>query len=1074
MNLLGTGCEGRARTIALLLATASATGLMTATAARADEAAPGAVTALATDAAAAAAPAPAAPAAVQEIVVTGTHIRGVQAVGQPVTTLTDKEFKTAGAVTIGDLLETVPQITMIADSNVINGGGYVARDQNINIRNLSQKGTRTLLMIDGMRFPNQGNGGCQTDPSIIPQLAVERVDVLANGASAEYGSDAVAGVVNVVLKRRYQGLTTQFSYNQSQDIGGARATIAALFGKKWETPNGLSGDFTGSFEAYSTAHVSGGALPKLFTANFAIYGFDNRMQFANSMPAIVSAGNPSAVPGGPASFSLSGLNCSNCYSVPKGQNGQGLTWAQILANPGVGNEYNNFYDGWISPSQTRAGFTAAFDQEITPDVEFFADAWFNDRKTTMHSQSQGLSNYALPASYKNPFTPVGAPNNLVLNFDLTTENPIIVTTKELASRLDGGFNFNLPLMWKGKFTYAHSDIHEFNDSYGGPTKNNVIAALGGTTTAVAGTATTPAIPSYTKPAGIPYLDPFCDGQAFANCNSAATLAYISGYSYANEEEVVNEFNLTADGPIVHLPGGDLKAAFGALYTATTYSNMGIGTNANANAVLNITQANGTRYVGSTFFEFDIPVFGETFTAPLFKRLNIEVAARYDHYNQFGETWNPKASGDWTLGWGFTLKGSVGTSFRAPSFQENANGGAGAVNSAVGTGAANTVGTCPVVGVPAVPGSIAALIDPNCSQALQFLGGLSLLNSAQSAAAIRPGGVHLTPEKGYNIDYGIEFRPTVEDGPFAFLNGLDLQVTYWNLRLVNKLQGYFGLAAVTSGTLDNPVYTPAFLTAATDPQFAQHVAALVSSPYSSLPASVTAAGNNLTPGVAFIADGAIRNIGWQYLDGIDLQGNYLWRWDGVKGWGAGAYNAGITGAYSNKNVSNGGPGQANVNYYTLNNDGRFRYRLRLGWQGVDSWLSGLSLTGFMNYIPHFNPIGNPLPPSCFLIANTACNASGTPQFAQYTQRYARLTNYVKDVYTTDLNISYFTGPAPTNSWLRNLRVSLTIQNLFNKQPPFQYAISPPGGGAPHAFYTSTASQELAIGGRIFNLTLTKEW
>ena len=82
--------------------------------------------------------------------------------------------------------------------------------------------------------------------------------------------------------------------------------------------------------------------------------------------------------------------------------------------------------------------------------------------------------------------------------------------------------------------------------------------------------------------------------------------------------------------------------------------------------------------------------------------------------------------------------------------------------------------------------------------------------------------------------------------------------------------------------------------------------------------------------------------------------------------------------------------------------------------------------------------------------------------------------MKDVYTTDVNISYFSGPAPENPYLKNLRISLTIQNLFNKQPPFQYAISPPGGGAPHAFYTSTASQELGIGGRIFNLTLTKEW
>ena len=201
--------ERRPRALALLLGSVSVLTLGGGLEARAaDAAAAPAATVVAAAAVADATPAQA-PVAVGEIVVTGSHIRGVQVVGAPVITLTTKEFKQQGAVTVGDLLQAVPQITMIADSNVINGGGYVARDQNINIRNLSQKGTRTLLMVDGMRFPNQGNGGCQTDPSIIPQLAVDHVDVLADGASAEYGSDAVAGVVNVVLKRHYQGLTTQ-------------------------------------------------------------------------------------------------------------------------------------------------------------------------------------------------------------------------------------------------------------------------------------------------------------------------------------------------------------------------------------------------------------------------------------------------------------------------------------------------------------------------------------------------------------------------------------------------------------------------------------------------------------------------------------------------------------------------------------------------------------------------------------------------------------------------------------------------------------------------------------------------
>ncbi len=254
-----------------------------------------------------------------------------------------------------------------------------------------------------------------------------------------------------------------------------------------------------------------------------------------------------------------------------------------------------------------------------------------------------------------------------------------------------------------------------------------------------------------------------------------------------------------------------------------------------------------------------------------------------------------------------------------------------------------------------------------------------------------------------------------------------------------------------------------------------MAALVNNPYSTLPATVAASTTNPASGVSFIADGAIRNIGWQYLDGIDLQADYRWRMPGFARWLAvGAWNTGIVGTYNNKNVSNGGPGQLDVNYYTLNNDGRFRYRAHLGWASDPNAGSTLAITTFVNYVPHFNPLTNPLPPSCFLIGNTPCNASGTPQFASYVQQYSTLSTYVKDAYSWDLNLFYNTGDLPKDPYLKHIQVAFTIQNIFNRQPPYEYEISPPGGGAPHAFYTSTATPELNLGGRMFNLTIAKEW
>ena len=97
-------------------------------------------------------------------------------------------------------------------------------------------------MIDGVRFPPQADGLCAIDPSIIPALALDRVDILADGASATYGSDAIAGVINVVLKRNFDGAVTLLHYQQP-DEGGQQYQASQLWGRTWE-----GGDITLTYE----------------------------------------------------------------------------------------------------------------------------------------------------------------------------------------------------------------------------------------------------------------------------------------------------------------------------------------------------------------------------------------------------------------------------------------------------------------------------------------------------------------------------------------------------------------------------------------------------------------------------------------------------------------------------------------------------------------------------------------------------------------------------------------------------------------------------------------------------------
>ena len=145
-------------------------------------------------------------ASVEQVLVTGSLIRGAAAVGVPVKALSEADFKESGAVTIADMFKSVPSVVIVPTQNSASGHSSSERGQAMSIHNLdSTAAVPDLLLVDSMRFPAQGHSGKEIDPSIVPSIALERVDVLADGASATYGSDAISGVVNVILKRGFNG-----------------------------------------------------------------------------------------------------------------------------------------------------------------------------------------------------------------------------------------------------------------------------------------------------------------------------------------------------------------------------------------------------------------------------------------------------------------------------------------------------------------------------------------------------------------------------------------------------------------------------------------------------------------------------------------------------------------------------------------------------------------------------------------------------------------------------------------------------------------------------------------------------
>jgi len=237
----------------------------------------------------------AAPEAVPEqVLVTGSLIHGAAAVGVPVTNLSPQDFINTGQITIDALLTKVPSF-QINQQEQASTNGNVIRTTALTLHQLG--GTRNLLLVDGMRIPLDSNDGSVVDANILPQLALDRIDVLADGASATYGSDAVGGVINQILKRGYDGAVTLLRIGTAaSSYGGGDLTRLAsqLYGRTW---NG--GDITITYENSGSNALATTAkrLKYQYTQDYSPWGLDNTTPITSATPGIVSTGKPSASAG---------------------------------------------------------------------------------------------------------------------------------------------------------------------------------------------------------------------------------------------------------------------------------------------------------------------------------------------------------------------------------------------------------------------------------------------------------------------------------------------------------------------------------------------------------------------------------------------------------------------------------------------------------------------------------------------------------------------------------------------------------------------------------------------------------
>lgn len=554
------------------------------------------------------------------IVVTGSRIRGTGPVGSNVISVSAAEIAAQPTATIGEFLRKVPQIQgfgVDASSPSVSGGQggtNTTRGSSINLRGVGPQATLTL--IDGQRLTYSGVSSNYVDASAIPALAIERIEVVPDGASAVYGSDAVAGVVNFILRKDYDGVQARGRYGFADGYWLAQGS--ALAGTGWATGGAVL-----AYEYTRTDNLGGGER------DFVRYDLRDRggRDYRNSQ---CNPGN--IVVGGQS------------YAIPAA----GVTPATAgTLQAGTRNLCENLRFADIMPREERHKVYGYVHQDVGP-LRVHVQGLYSLRDYSAAAIQQGSTAniVTLTVPNTNPFfvRPVGSTATQVsVEYDFTPLlGPILQTGNTDTLFVTGGIEWNVSDSWKMTLdgVYTQDDSAQY-------------------TRRIDPTVLTSRLRS---------ADPTQAFNPFGAANSAAVLdAIYSGVFNPFAVSRTRGGSLQADGSLFALPGGNVRLAVGAEYLRYT-SDAGNAQGQLATPTVTIFPKLA-RNQKSAYGELYVPLFGSINAVPGFERLDVSAAIRHDDYSDVGGTTNPKFGINWSPVRGLLIKGSYGTSFRAPSLQD---------------------------------------------------------------------------------------------------------------------------------------------------------------------------------------------------------------------------------------------------------------------------------------------------------------------------------------------------------------------------------------------------------------------
>ncbi|MEG2980487.1 MAG: TonB-dependent receptor [Stenotrophomonas sp.] len=676
------------------------------------------------------------------ITVTGSNIpRTNTETPSPVQVVTRQEIDRTGKTTLAEYLQT---ITADGAGSIPKtfGNGFAGGGAGISLRGLGAGST--LVLLNGRRMATYGlaDDGQKvfTDLSTIPLDAVERVEVLKDGASAIYGSDAIAGVVNIILRSDFQGAILRASYGLSGDSDGdtKKATLTAGTGDL--ASDGWNAFFSLDVGKSDAIKISDRKNRKwIGTGDIRPWGYDaTDAQFLGG--AYLSGRTNGGVgPNGsvfnndaPSPHLVALPGCANLSTIP-GQSdataaSQGCLWdpAQQYRDLTPEEKYVNVFG--------RATFAFGEGGEV------YTEIGYSKKETIFSNTPSGVSGgWGYPGGPVNASSGPGA----TMLYAGHPDNPLPYAARlrysawDVGPRVTNNTNeFNRFLVgvkgnwgdWSYDTAYLHSGTDLTNKRTGFLRYSSVLCALG---------------------------NPNCAGGTWrigdnANLNSQALYDYISPTISARAKSSLDMFDFTISRSLMDLKGGPLGLALGTEWRKTsnsltpqTYTDTGdiIG--------LGYSAYDGTQNVYAGYVEL---------SAPVLEQLELSAAMRYDKYESGEGKATPKLGVKWTPADWIALRASYAEGFRAPNPAENGDGGLAAFSNA--------------------RDPVRCAIDPaECT--------------ARSVAIITRPNKDLKPEESKSYSVGLVLQPT---------SSTSLTVDAWQIKRTNEIVQGNTNAAILAGSV----------------------------------------------------------------------------------------------------------------------------------------------------------------------------------------------------------------------------------------------------------------------------------